>query len=105
MTRFHFSYACIGQLRFLSLSLRTHPYYPQILQRFKEDPNLKLLDLGCCFAQELRQLVLDGVPSKRLYGIDVEPKFFELGYDLFLDRNTLRSDFLAENVLDASTTP
>ncbi|KAL6717776.1 hypothetical protein ACLMJK_003861 [Lecanora helva] len=92
----------LALLRFLTLSLRTHPHYPQILQRFKSKPDTTLLDLGCCFAQELRQLALDGVPSNHLYGIDVDAKFFDLGYELFLDRTTLQSRFLAADVLDTS---
>ncbi|KAF6228818.1 hypothetical protein HO173_011666 [Letharia columbiana] len=97
-----FPYACIGQLRFLNLSLRTHPAYPQILHRLTSTPNTTLLDLGCCFAQDLRQLVLDGVASDRLYGIDVDRKFIDLGYDLFLDRSTLDSHFLTVDALGPS---
>ena len=96
------SYACIGQLRFLNLSLRTHPAYPQILHYLTSIPNATLLDLGCCFAQDLRQLVHDGVASNRLYGIDVDRKFLDLGFDLFLDRSTLDSHFLAVDVLGPS---
>ena len=96
------SYACIGQLRFLNLSLRTHPAYPQILHRLTSIPNTTFLDLGCCFAQDLRQLVHDGVASNRLYGIDIDHKFIDLGYDLFLDRSTLDTHFLAVDVLEPS---
>lgn len=63
------------------------------------------MDLGCCFAQDLRQLVLDGVASDRLYGIDVDRKFLDLGYDLFLDRGTLNSHFLAVDALEPSSSP
>lgn len=58
-----------------------------------------LLDLGCCLAQDLRKLVFDGVPSENLYGLDVEKGFIDLGYDLFQDRATLKSQFLVEDLL------
>ena len=93
------SYACIGQLRFLNLSLRMHPAYSQILDRLTGVSNTTLLDLGCCFAQDLRQLVHDGVASDRLYGIDIDQKFLDLGYELFLDRSTLQSHFTAVDLL------
>ena len=68
------------------------------------------MDLGCCFGQELRQLVVDGVPSEQLYRIDVDARFLDMGYDLFCDRETLRSKLIATDVLaqreqtDASVT-
>ena len=96
------SYACIGQLCFLNLSLRTHPAYSQILDRLTSVTNATLLDLGCCFAQDLRQLVHDGVACNRLYGIDIDRKFLDLGYELFLDRSTLESHFTAVDVLAPS---
>lgn len=88
-----FPYACIGQLRFLTLSLRTHP-----LERLTQGSQT-LLDLGCCFAQDLRQLVQDGVPSERLHGVDVDQKFLDLGYELFLNKSSLKSTLLAVDVL------
>lgn len=48
-----------------------------------------LLDAGCCFGQDLRKLAFDGVPASSLYGMDVEGSFFDLGFDLFLDREKL----------------
>ena len=93
-----FPYACIGQLHFLNLSLRTHPTYTQLLERLTQGSQT-LLDLGSCFAQDLRQLVQDGVPSERLHGVDVDQKFLDLGYKLFLDKNSLKSTLLAVDVL------
>lgn len=50
-----FPYACIGQFSFVELSIAASPYYPEMLERVKNGH--KLLDLGCAFGQELRQLV------------------------------------------------
>lgn len=40
------------------------------------------------------------MPSENCYGSDLEPELISLGYDLFLDRNTLKSTFMAADVLD-----
>ena len=86
------AYACIGQLRFLEISIPKTLFYSRIMRRLREGATF--LDAGCCFAQELRYLVVgEGIPSVQLYGVDVEPRFIELGYDLFRDRDSLRSTF------------
>lgn len=81
-----FPYPCIGQLRFLNLNLSTNSLYGEILSRLTTQSQT-LLDAGCCFGQDLRKLSFDGAPPASLYGLDVEPAFLELGYDLFLDRD------------------
>jgi len=60
-----------------------------------------LLDLGCCCAQDLRKLVHDGAPSENLWGAELKGDFLELGYELFLDRETLKAHFIEADVFDA----
>lgn len=60
-----------------------------------------MLDLGCCCAQDLRKLVHDGAPSKNLWGAELKGDFLELGYELFLDRETLKAHFIEADVFDA----
>jgi len=91
-------YPCIGQLRFIDLAISRSPSYPIVLQRLKEGASL--LDLGCCFAQDLRKLVHDGAPSKNLWGAELKGDFLELGYDLFRDRETLHAHFMEADVFD-----
>ncbi|KAF2428676.1 hypothetical protein EJ08DRAFT_592157 [Tothia fuscella] len=93
-----FPYPCIGMFRFLDLSLLQTEVYPEVVRRVEEGE--KLLDLGCCFGQEIRQLVSDGVPSENLYGADLREDFMAMGYDLFDDRKTLRTKFIAADVFD-----
>ena len=90
-------YPCIGLYRFLNLTLLTHPLYDSILERL-QNSHATYLDLGCCFGQDLRQLVKDGVPSQQLIGLDIEGPLMEQGYDFFLDRATLRSKFIVADV-------
>lgn len=85
----------------------------------------KLLDLGCAFGQELRQLVclpfpiiyrgsfmtylflltkvFNGAPSENLYGSDLHYDFMTLGYDLFRDRDTLKSTFIEADILEENS--
>lgn len=117
-----YPYPCIGQLRFLNLSLSCHPLYPEVLSRLRleqtkvpQHQSLSMdgqnsgiyyqhqhpqyfLDLGCCLAQDLRKLVFDGVPSENLHGLDIEEGFIKLSYDLFRDHDTFKSRFLVEDM-------
>lgn len=63
----------------------------------------QFLDLGCCFGQDVRKLVYDGVPPENLHGSDLELSLIDCGFDLFQDREKLKStfttaDFFAENI-------
>jgi SAM-dependent methyltransferase len=84
------------------LSISLHERYPAILARLKSSPEQKYLDLGCCFGQDIRKLVSDGVPSSQLSGCDLRAGFFELGYELFLDQETLESKFFEADVFAAA---
>lgn len=78
------------------------PFYPTILERLKTG-NEQFLDLGCCLGQDIRKLVADGAPSEYLYGSDIKPEFFDLGYKLFCDKETLKSTFIAADIFDTSS--
>jgi len=97
-------YPCIGHYRFLNLTLLSHPLYPDILKRLRDDADSVYLDLGCCFGQDMRQLVADGVPSTQLIGLDIEAPLIELGYELFKDRDTLKSQFVVADVFAGGAT-
>lgn len=70
----------------------------------KTDPSARFLDLACCLGQEMRQLAFDGIPSSQLIGTDLKPHFFDLGYDLFRDRDSFQGRFFKSNVLDEDDT-
>ena len=89
-------YPCIGQFKFLNLTLFGHPLYPHVLDRIKQGETL--LDFGCGLGQDLRKLVADGAPSTNICGLDIEPRLIDIGYELFLDRNSLQSKFTIEDV-------
>ena len=82
------------------MNLSSHPLYSKVLENLKEGQ--KLLDVGCCFGQDIRKLVVDGAPAENINGTDVEGEFISLGYDLFGDRDTLKSTFLTKDMLDST---
>lgn len=44
----------------------------------------------------------DGAPSSNTYGFDIDGELIDVGYDLFLDRDTLKTKFLVRDVFDQS---
>lgn len=57
------------------------------------------LDVGCAFGTVVRQLVAEGVPGERLFGTDLQPRFLDLGYELFRDRESSSATFVAGDML------
>lgn len=49
-------------------------------------------------------MVLDGVPSTQLTGVDIEGPLMELGYELFLDEKSLRSKFVVADIFKGEIT-
>jgi SAM-dependent methyltransferase len=80
------------------LSIRRSTQYEEILQRIKDGG--KYLDIGCCVGQDIRKLVYDGAPAENLYGSDLMQDFLDIGYDLFLDKDTLNATFIAADIFD-----
>lgn len=72
-----------------------------MVQRLRQ--GAKYLDIGCCVGQDIRKLVADGVPSENLYGAELEEQFIHLGYDLFRDKDTLKTNFMQADVLDPNS--
>lgn len=94
-----YKYPCIGIFTFLNTPISNHPAYPRILALLQaSDYARTLLDIGCCFAQDIRRLIYDGVPSERLYGTDLNSDFMKLGYELFADKETCAAHFFAADV-------
>lgn len=93
-----FPYPCIGQFRFLNLSLSKKASYAEILAHLKAGATY--LDIGCCIGQDIRKLVHDGAPSENLHGAELQQGFIELGYDFFRDRDTLKATLVQADVFE-----
>ncbi|KAI2629987.1 hypothetical protein GGR54DRAFT_628378 [Hypoxylon sp. NC1633] len=93
-------YVCVGHFRFLSLKFTSDLRYQVALNRLlAPSSKTSFLDVGCCIGQVLRQLAYDGVDSSKLYGTDLEPRFFETGFDLFRDRGKFKATLVAGDML------
>jgi SAM-dependent methyltransferase len=85
----------------LDLIMKTTDVYHEVLERVKSGE--KFMDLGCCFGQEIRQLVHDGAPSINTYGSDLWGDFLSIGYELFKDKDRLQTTFIAADIFDDSS--
>ena len=94
-------YPCIGQWTFLQPSISAFPKYQAILSRVKDSATV--LDLGCALGQDLRRLAADGAPSENMYASDLRPELWEIGYDLFRDRDTMKARFIQADIFDSNT--
>lgn len=95
-------YPCIGLYSFLDIGITELEDYPSVLNRVKVGQTL--LDLGCCFGTDLRKLVFDGAPAQNLRGAELRRDFIDLGYELFLDRSTLKVHFHTGDFFDTDAT-
>ncbi|KIH89578.1 hypothetical protein SPBR_07499 [Sporothrix brasiliensis 5110] len=84
-----YQYPCIGRFAFLSLGITKSPYYQEAVTRLTLTSaalnHERLLDLGCCVGQVLRQMAHDGVDPHKLSGADLHSEFIDLGYEMFGD--------------------
>jgi hypothetical protein len=85
-------YPCISGFAFLTLGLSKNPQYAAILERLKSstgygDQEQKLIDIGCCFGQDVRKLAFDGVSTSQLAGTDLQSELLYLGFGLFRDQD------------------
>ncbi|CAN9227992.1 unnamed protein product [Alternaria alternata] len=93
-----FPYPCLGNWGFLNFSIGVNPAYQEVLSRIKSGE--KFLDLGCCMGQDIRKLVHDGAPSEHMYASDLKKNFWGIGYDMFLDKSTLQTQFVEADIFD-----
>jgi SAM-dependent methyltransferase len=96
-----FPYPCVGNWGFLNLSILESPVYNEVLERIKSGE--QYLDIGCCMGQDIRKLSHDGAPQENMYGSDLKKQFWDIGYDLFLDRSTLKTKFIEADIFDVDS--
>ncbi|KAH8897531.1 hypothetical protein GQ53DRAFT_791942 [Thozetella sp. PMI_491] len=96
-----FPWPCVGQFRFVDLSLSRKESYTRILSALSGAAgSARFLDVGCCFAQDLRKLVHDGANSANLYGLEKQAEFIDLAFDFFGDRDSFQGKFVAADIFD-----
>ena len=53
--------------------------------------------------QDLRRLAVDGAPTDKMYATDIMGEFWEIGYDLFRDRDSMKAQFIEADIVDAGS--
>lgn len=59
--------------------------YSSVVSHLKGNRDKKVLDLGCCFGHDARQLLKDGVNPDQVVACDLVPELIKLGFELFGD--------------------
>jgi len=94
-------YPCIWRFSFTKLKISHYPAYKELLKLGKERPDALLLDIGCCFGNDVRKAVVDGFPMDQALASDLRPAFWDLGHKLFKSTpETFPVPFLAGDVFD-----
>ncbi|CDO77885.1 hypothetical protein BN946_scf184838.g2 [Trametes cinnabarina] len=96
-----YPYPCIRLFRFIHFKLPKLLGYDRLLKLGEERPNAILLDLGCCFGNDVRRAAADGFPVKQIVASDLHAKYWDLGHKLF--RTTTESfpaKFVSGDVFD-----
>eukprot|EP00834_Sanchytrium_tribonematis_P003239 NODE_119_length_18186_cov_1.929397.p9 type:complete len:243 gc:universal NODE_119_length_18186_cov_1.929397:6992-6264(-) len=90
----HHVYRCIEKAMFATPRVNQHPYYPSLINHLH---SLTVLELGCCFGTDARQLLMDGIPKNQLFVSDLHDAYYQIGQSILfkdeLDINTQFMDF------------
>lgn len=78
----------LGSFRFINPGISqagTDEAYGSIVAHLKVNEEAKVLDLGCCFGHDARQLIKDGVRPSQIVACDLLSELINYGYELFGD--------------------
>ncbi|OJT14325.1 hypothetical protein TRAPUB_9116 [Trametes pubescens] len=96
-----YPYPCIRGFLFLKLKLSQLPAYVRLLAMGRERQGAILLDIGCCFGNDIRKAVYDGYPIENIIGSDLRGEFWELGHRFFKSTpTTFPVPFIPGDVFD-----
>ncbi|KAF8632186.1 hypothetical protein AX15_001954 [Amanita polypyramis BW_CC] len=98
-----FPYPCIRNFTFTKLKISRLPVYQRVLRLPRERKGAILLDVGCCFGNDLRKAVSDGWVLENVIGFDLRSAFWECGHELFKTTpETYPAAFVAGDALVSS---
>jgi SAM-dependent methyltransferase len=96
-----YKYRCVASFLFVIYNLEEKygaEFYDEILQRIA--CGNKFLDLACGFGNVARNLVYDGAPKENILSTDLRREFWDLGYQMFRDRERFTGEFRQGDVFD-----
>lgn len=92
----------MGQFGFLHLIVPRFPWDEGILEKLKAGGTI--LDVGCGFGQDLRLLAFEGVPITAMRATDNAAGIWDLGLELFKDKEKFEGKFVAKDLLNETET-
>jgi predicted TPR repeat methyltransferase len=95
-----YDYKCIKEMRFATPRCVLHHRYNSIIESIGDGT---VLDIGCCMGTDVRRMIVDGVPREHIWGVDLRSDFFEVGFLMFNDRDTMKDHFIAADLLVKDT--
>ncbi|KAG6807488.1 hypothetical protein H0H92_007296 [Tricholoma furcatifolium] len=97
-----YHYPCIRRFAFTKLKISHLPAYQKALALYKEHPNALFLDIGCCFGNDIRKMVIDGWPVENALASDLRSAFWDYGHDLFKSTpESFPATFIAGDAFDS----
>jgi len=96
-----YPYPCIQRFGFTKLRIFRAPAYKRVLELGRTRENPILLDIGCCFGNDVRKVIADGYPARSVIASDLRQEFWELGHELFKSTpESFAVPFIAGDVFD-----
>ncbi|KAI0365628.1 hypothetical protein BV20DRAFT_1038809 [Pilatotrama ljubarskyi] len=96
-----FPFPCIRRYAFLKFKLPRLPGYDRVLKLGREREGAILLDIGCCFGNDVRAAAADGFPVKQIVASDLYGDYWRLGHNLFRStEETFPAKFIAGDAFD-----
>ncbi|KAH7922346.1 hypothetical protein BV22DRAFT_1113934 [Leucogyrophana mollusca] len=94
-------YHCIRRFAFTKLKISRLPAYSRVIEIGRERDDAILLDVGCCFGNDVRKAAADGFPISNILALDLRPEFWELGHELFKSSpDTFPVPFIGGDIFD-----
>ncbi|KAI0823141.1 hypothetical protein BC628DRAFT_1316638 [Trametes gibbosa] len=84
-----FPFPCIRRYAFIKFKLSRLPGYDYLLKLGREREGAILLDIGCCFGNDVRNAAANGYPTKQIVASDLHGDYWTLGHKLY--RSTEKS--------------
>ncbi|KAI0639006.1 hypothetical protein C8Q77DRAFT_24119 [Trametes polyzona] len=96
-------FPCIRRFSFLKLRLSQLPSYDRLLKMGREHEDAILLDLGCCFGNDVRAAAVDGFPPEKIVASDLYSDYWSLSHKLFNSTpESFPATFIAGDAFDSN---